>query len=88
MPKPNIIIVLEALYAGIDVEIDNAKFTMQDGKIYQVGTDVNNGEEYLLSTEFLTMNDFITFVNNKLTEEQRISLIGTLALRKMNKKRR
>jgi len=88
MPKPNIIIVLEALYAGIDVEIDTTKFTMQDGKIYQVGTDVNSGEEYLLSTEFLTMNDFITFVNNKLTEEQKISLIGTLALRKMNKKRR
>lgn len=87
MSRPNILIVLEALYAGIDVEIDNIKFTMQDGKIYQIGTDVS-GNEYLLSTEFLTMNDFITFVNNKLTEEQRISLIGTLALRKMNKKRR
>jgi len=81
--KPNIIIVLEALYSGVDVEIDGIKFRMQDGKIYQVGVG-EEYEEYLLSTDFLSMNDFISLIDKKMTEENRVALIGALVIKKAN----
>jgi len=81
--KPNIIIVLEALYSGVDVEIDGIKFRMQDGKIYQVGVG-KEYEEYLLSTDFLSMNDFISLIDKKMTEENRVALIGALVIKKAN----
>ena len=83
--KPNVVIVLEALCMGIDVEIEGAKFRLRDGKIFQVGKN-ESGEECLLNV-FLTINDFMT-LTSKLTEKQVVSLTGALCANKMSKKRR
>ena len=87
MPRPNIVIVLEALYNGIDIEIGGFKLTMEDNKIYVIGENETTGGEVLLSLDFFDINNFIQFVDKNLTEEQRINLASTLALKKINERR-
>jgi len=84
MNIPPIVTVLKALWNGIDVKIDGVTFTMHEGKIYQVGTD-RKGEKHLLTVDLMSVNDFITFVNKKVTEPEQFILGGIITLKNMNR---
>lgn len=83
--KPKAIIVLEALYEGLEVDIDRYRLVMENGAIYHKGMKINlhtNAKsEVLLGTD-LELNGFL-LICELLSEKELFAIAGNITLNRI-----
>jgi len=79
----SVVIVMKALLMGLEVNIGDRIFVYNNetDSVVIKGADSKENVVYL-NTVGLTLNGFIKMVHDKLTEEERIKLVGSMAIMK------